>query len=282
MDAFHILWTKPKSKRNLPFDMNKAEILTMLVSALMWKKHNGKIKLFTDNHGLKFINNNGLADTWDEIDSVVLETNNYPIDAIVFWAAGKLIALEASQCPCVMLDTDLIVMHSISNQLNNSVITALHPEPLNPDVYLNPTHLKRPKEYGFPHYYDWNTLPSNTAFLYIKDNKLKDFYIEESKRFMFNNFEKPKENVSQMVFAEQRILSICAKYMDYPVEYILQEPFSQDNKAIIHLWGYKSTLRSNKYRHNVFIRKLIDRFEQELEDFNQFNIVIEKYEASIN
>jgi hypothetical protein len=278
MNTFHTIWTKPAVQRNIGFEMNNAEILTMVISALMWRKYNGKIKLYTDEVGYDFLKSKGLTDAWDEIDCESLENNNYPIDPIIFWAAGKLIALEACPCPCVMLDTDLIVMHSISDDLAASDIIALHPEELNPVVYIEPKHLKLPCNYVFPNYYCWDVLPFNTALLYVNNNKFKDFYLQHSKKFMFQNYDKPMEYVSQMVFAEQRLLSICANYKNTRVKTILDSPFETDNKTIIHLWGYKSTLRSNKYLNAIFIEKLIHRFQNELADYPLFNLLTDKRE----
>ncbi len=264
MYAFHTLWTKPSFLKKDPYKMNNAEILTMVISALMWRKYNGKIKLFTDKEGLNFIEKNNLSDIWNEIDVSVLENNTYSIDPTIFWAAGKLIALEASTCPCVMLDTDLIVVNSINNILSGSEITALHSEPLNSEVYINPNYLKKPNGYNFPIFYDWNVLPSNTAFLYISDNRFRNFYLEQSKSFMFNNFEKPMENISQMVFAEQRLLSICAAIKDIDIHYLLESPYSLNNATIVHLWGFKEVLRKNSVLEKLFIDKLINRFNKDL------------------
>ncbi len=238
-NAFHVLWTKPYTVTGKLFSMNDAEILTMIISALMWQMHNGTIKLYTDNIGLEFIKNKGLFHLWDGgIDTKVLENNDYPIEPETFWAAGKLIALEANSAPCVMLDTDLIVVRSIHKQLEQTSLAALHTEALEPHVYLNPALLKHPKGFEFPKYYNWEVLSSNTSFLYIKDESFKSFYLNESKKFMFNNTDKPAELVSQMVFAEQRLLSICAKNRDLNIGYLLTNPFSLSNNAAIHLWGF--------------------------------------------
>ena len=269
--AFHVLWTKPFIASGNPFGMNDAEILTMIVSALMWQKHNGTIKLYTDNTGYAFIKEHDLLDLWDGgIDTEVLEHNNYPIDPEVFWAAGKLIALEAQASPCVMLDTDLVVVRSIDHLLEQSPIVALHTESLNPDVYLNPTILKVPDGFKFPEYYNWDVPPSNTAFLYIGNDSFKTFYLNESKRFMFHNTGKPKELVSQMVFAEQRLLSICAARQLLPIDYLLADPFSLSNSCVIHLWGFKSLLRQNENVQAIYSKQLIEKFGEELSGYPLF------------
>jgi hypothetical protein len=247
------------------FCMNDAEMLTMVLSALMWQKYNGTIKLYTDNRGYEFISEHGLLSLWDKgIDTEVLENNTYPIDPQIFWAAGKLMALETQTGPCVMLDTDLIVVRSIHEQLEHAIITALHAEILEPEVYLHPSLLKQPVDFKFPGYYNWTASPSNTAFLYIRDESFKKFYVNESKQFMFNNSEKPKELVSQMVFAEQRMLSICADHKGLPVTYLISDPFSLSNRDVIHLWGFKSMLRENRKIQTIYVKQLLNTVGKEL------------------
>lgn len=276
--AFHVLWTKPATAAGKPFIMNTAEILTMVVSALMWQKHNGSIKLYTDNRGLDFIRSLKLSAVWDGgIDTELLENNDYPINPEIFWAAGKLIALEAQACACVMLDTDLIVTQPIQHLLKSTAITALHSEALNPEVYLSPSLLKKPLGFDFHADYNWDVLPSNTAFLYINNESFKSFYLNESKRFMFRNMGKPSEMVSQMVFAEQRLLSICADRQHLPITYLLSDPFSLSNSNVIHLWGFKNLLRQNENVQAIYSKQLIEKFGEELSAYLVFTTYIEKY-----
>jgi len=263
--AFHVIWTKPHNASGKPFSMNDAEMLTMIISALMWQKYNGTIKLYTDRQGYEFIREKGIVGLWDGgIDTEVLENNTYPIDPEIFWAAGKLIALEAQTGPCVMLDTDLIVVRPIHDRLEMSAVTALHQEIPAPEVYLSPSLLKKPVEYKFPDYYNWLAAPSNTAFLYIRDISFRDYYLKESMKFMMNNTDKPKELISQMVFAEQRMLSICAEHTRLPVSYLLSDPFSSTNRDVIHLWGFKSLLRKNTNIQVLFARQLLHTVGEEL------------------
>ena len=218
-----------------------------------------------------------LSALWDGgIDTQLLEKNDYPIDPEIFWASGKLIALEAQACPCVMLDTDLIVTQPIQHLLKSTAITALHSEALNPEVYLSPSLLKKPLGFEFSADYNWDVLPSNTAFLYINNESFKSFYLNESKRFMFRNMEKPMEKVSQMVFAEQRLLSICADCQQLSISYLLDDPFSLANNNVIHLWGFKSLLRQSDNVQAIYSRQLIEKFGEELSVYPIFSSYIEK------
>jgi len=270
--AFHVLWTKPVTFSGKRFDMNRAEVLTMVVSALMWQKHNGSIKLYTDNTGYAFIQSMKLSALWDGgVDTEVLENNHYPLDPEIFWAAGKIIALSAQDGPCVMLDTDLIVTQPIWHLLKPTAITALHSEALNPEVYLHPTLLKKPSLFNFPTDYNWSVLPSNTAFLYINDESFKNIYLSESKRFMFHNMDKPAELVSQMVFAEQRLLSICAERQHLSINHLLSDPFLLSNTSVIHLWGFKRLLRENENVQVIYSKQLVGKFGEELSGYPIFN-----------
>jgi hypothetical protein len=276
--AFHVLWTKPSTIGGHYFSMNNAEIMTMIISALMWQKYNGTIKLYTDKAGYEFIREHDLLWLWNGgIDTDLFENNNYPIDPEIFWAAGKLMALEAQETPCVMLDTDLIVVRPIHELLMKTDIMALHTELLDPNVYLSPVLLKQANGFNFPAYYDWEVLPSNTAFLYVRDKAFKNFYLSESKRFMFQNTEKPAELVSQMVFAEQRLLSICAAYCGMPVNHLLADPFSQSNETVIHLWGFKSLLRQNENLQAVYCNQLIKTIGKEFITNRFFQEYVQRY-----
>jgi hypothetical protein len=276
--AFHTLWTKPVTALGNHFEMNDAEMLTMMVSALMWRKYNGSIKLYTDTAGYEFVCENNLTGLWDgSIDTDVLTNNCYPIEPRIFWAAGKLMALEACAAPCVMLDTDLIVMKPIANLLRQSAITALHAEALEPDAYLSAHLLKKPVGYTFPDYYNWKVLPANTAFVYIRDEDFKQFYVEESNRFMFRNIEMPKEMVSQMVFAEQRMLTMCADHSGLPVNHLLPEPFSLSNDSVIHLWGFKEPLRKSDNLQAIFAKQLLTRIADDLSEFPFFKYYLETH-----
>jgi len=276
--AFHVLWTKPSTGNGEHFGMNAAEILTMVLSALMWQKHNGSISLYTDKTGYEFLRDRELLGLWDGgVNTEVLETTDYPIDAEVFWAAGKLIALEKQAAPCVMLDTDLIVTRPLHKLLKNQKITALHPEELNGEAYLSPEVLKCPRDFSFPAFYNWEVLPSNTAFLYIADERFKDFYVGQAKRFMFHNTARPMEMVSQMVFAEQRLLSICADYKKIAIQYLLPNPFSTTNETVVHLWGFKGMLRQNENLQAVYCKQLIKTLGIELEANSFFQHYVQTY-----
>lgn len=116
MQAFVSNWTRPYAVRcpGRPYQMTDFDLLTTVLSALVWRRENGSIRMITDDTGAQYYRSLGLTDLWD--GGIFTYLNDIPsaIDPCTFWAAGKLYALAATPAPCVMLDTDFIVWHSLS------------------------------------------------------------------------------------------------------------------------------------------------------------------------
>ena len=65
--GFHTLWTAPFFQNNDrdTYDMQDYELLTMILSALMWRKNNGPVTMYGDSRAIDFIGEKGIADIWD-------------------------------------------------------------------------------------------------------------------------------------------------------------------------------------------------------------------------
>lgn len=98
MDGFHSLWSKPymAGKQAEEYWMQDYEVLTMILSALMWRKYNGGIRLCADEEARAFIEKLGLAHIWN----LGIEEITVPeaVPEKVFWAAGKLYSLKKCRC----------------------------------------------------------------------------------------------------------------------------------------------------------------------------------------
>ncbi len=94
MDGFHSLWSKPymAGKQAEEYWMQDYEVLTMILSALMWRKHNGGIRLCADAEARVFIEKLGLAHIWN----LGIEEITVPeaVPEKVFWAAVHIINAE--------------------------------------------------------------------------------------------------------------------------------------------------------------------------------------------
>ena len=92
----------------------------MILSALMWRRHNGEITLVTDTKGKEAILKAGLGYVWNNINT---DLDNIPkeINPQVFWAAGKIYGIKNKKTPFVSMDTDFIVWDTLDFPENSSV-----------------------------------------------------------------------------------------------------------------------------------------------------------------
>ena len=133
--ALHIHGTGPfrrKAAQGTKFIIEDFELLCTILSALMWRKYNGPIKLYTDKLALEYYNKHNLLGLWDDgVDSDTLEQIPSDINQEIFWACAKIFALRNEKTPVLMLDTDLIVWKSIVRLLETKEFAVLHREDLN-------------------------------------------------------------------------------------------------------------------------------------------------------
>ena len=126
--AFHTLCSR-KMHTRCNLCMQDFDILTMILSALYWKKNNGNIDLIADEENISYVKSKSLETLWDNI----YEIPNYDINREMFWAGGKIFALREQKTPIAMIDTDMIVWSDISTKLNEKIVT-IHNEPLIPEI----------------------------------------------------------------------------------------------------------------------------------------------------
>ena len=255
--AFHTLCSR-KMHTRCNLCMQDFDILTMILSALYWKKNNGNIDLIADEENISYVKSKCLEMLWDNI----YEIPNYDINREMFWAGGKIFALREQKTPIAMIDTDMIVWSDISTKLNEKIV-AIHNEPLIPEIYKVKEYFKMKKDYKFDHRLDWNVYPSNTAFLYISDKEFKNFYCNESISFMQSS-QDDSDTLSYMVFAEQRLLSMCAKISDINIRYMINYPENLGNQDnFTHLWGYKKVLAESESERERFCKRCVKRILKE-------------------
>ncbi len=286
MQAFHITHSAPFYVKELNkdrlYNISDFELLTTILSALKWREKNGDIRLYTDSIAYNYYKKQNMLPIWNSgINTKVLDNIQEKIDFEIFWAASKLYALKNEKTPCVMMDTDFVAWINITQLLKEkSEITCIHREEIINDVYLPYNLLKIAPDYKFDPKWDWNERPCNTAFVYFVNEEIKQFYVNEAIRFMNNNLEKPHEFVSQMVFAEQRLLAMCAKLKGIKINSFVQLEELYTQKFFTHLWGYKSVLKQNFEERKVFCQQIVKRLLNDFKDMNDMLLdipVVQKY-----
>ena len=270
MRAIHINWTKPFfcKKGDVPYKIDDFDALTTILSALTWRHFIGDVKLYTDRAGYDFYASLGLLNLWNGgIDVDVLQRIPDNINPKIFWAAAKIFALRAEQSPVVMLDTDLMVWKSLEEELKGVRVAAFHSEPLETDCYIPFELLKKRPGYMPDPDWDWTVLPSNTALAYFGDEEFKRSYTDAAIDFMTDNQEMPMEMVSQMVFAEQRMLSMCAKKQGIPIHLFLELMYNGETNDFTHIWGAKDIARKDEDFHKELITSIMEAIQREFPSY---------------
>lgn len=268
MKAYHIIDTSPKTALGEKYKPQDYDVLCQVISAKLWQKRNGKIGLFTDKTGLSALG--GIAEIYDEVKML---PDIGEIDNIAFWAGGKIYALAEISAPCAIIDTDFIVWDKLDF---NDGITVAHREVLNPFVYPDKSSFITTDGYEFNPNWDWSVLPCNTAFMCFDSDSFKNYYTHCSKEFM--NASKNCDNVlTYMVFAEQRLLSMCASEQGIPINALMDhEKLGTDNR-FTHLWGYKQVLQENKSERDAFCKRCAKRI---INDFPECVNILKNYEVT--
>lgn len=265
MNAFHANWTKPFFIRrpNETYFIEDFELLVALLSALKWKQKNGSIKMYTDQIGADYYERLRLCDIYDlgidtSLENVVPKT----LKPHLFWAAGKVYALAMEPSPITMLDMDFIVWDTIHEETNGHDLCVTHREILNGLVYPTYEKFSSLYEYDYDESWDWKINPCNTALVHFHHQQLKDYYTNVAISFMNADMPIPedqKKHVVLMVFAEQRLLAMCAKKMGIDItSYISNNMDLNRYKKFTHIWGYKKTLFDSDQLRKEFCESCID------------------------
>lgn len=260
MFAFHVCWTKPNIIKNGKFEIEDFELLTTVLSALKWREKNGSIKMITDTAGQLYYKKLGLDILWDLGIEVVLD--NVDVKSDVFWAGGKIFALKKQNVPCVMMDTDFIVWDKIDFDSITCDLAVIHREDIYENVYPDKDKFLMKETYEFPKWLDWSVKPCNTAFMYINDKKLLDEYTALSVEFM-NNTAYVNDNLTYMVFAEQRLISMTAKHYNKDIHELSPMQSLGKQKMFTHTWGFKSQMRADNILRNDFCVKCVKRIKKD-------------------
>lgn len=263
MRAVHTFWSRPSRTVNYGrVRFEDFELLTMMLSALEWRQLNGPIVMVTDEPGARYFDTAGVTGLWDEVRRD-LECVPEDIDPYLFWAAGKLYALGGAPCPCVMLDTDMVIWKRLEFPETLDVVAA-HQEALYPDVYPDMGQFARREGYRFPAEWDQGLPAANTAFLYVRDGGFRDYYVKSAVEFMHGVLGDGLGPTSAMCCAEQRLLPMCAKAGGQRLGFLISLDRAEEQDFVTHVWGHKRGLREHEELRRDFCRRCVERL---LRDF---------------
>lgn len=275
MQAIHIISTAPyfAKKGNKDFSLDKFELYSAALSALSWRSFGDKIDLITDGKGKSYIEKIGLSKLWNNV-STLIPDDLEGINPKMFWAAGKILALREVSAPVVMIDTDFIVWKR--PDLPQNRITAVHRENITPSVYPSFDYFRFKMPFNMKGM-NSSVLPMNTAFLYLPEEDFKQYYVNRSIAFMKSAAD-CDDFLCYMVFAEQRLLSVCAEEKKVGSQVLMDKEelfFPQSDYS--HLWGAKQVMRDSPEAMHDFCKRARDRIRK---DFKYHEDIIGLIEAS--
>ena len=241
LPGFHALSTAPYIRLNpgKAYRMDETELLTAELSARLWRRYNGPIRLLTDSPGCEYVKSTPLAEVYDEI-LPMLDPRCCGVDPKKYWAAGKLAALSKLPVPCVLLDMDLVVWKPL--ELSGEKLVCACVEFISDTVYPPFSFFRTTGDYAFPPEWSQEATALNTAFLYIADEELKRYYTREAFRFMLAEKESPDYWAVCMTFAEQRILGMCAEARGIYAKRL----YEMDKDSVTHIWGAKGKIQKEQ------------------------------------
>lgn len=266
MRAFHTCWTRPFFARNpdAAFALDPFELLTAALSALYWRRENGSILLVCDSEAARYFDTCGLSFLWDDGVFPLLDAMPQDINPIAFWAAGKLYALAAMRAPCVMLDTDFIVWQPLSDRLAGLDAAAIHREDISPGIYPDKEAFSRVRGFDLSAF-DWTVQPFNTALCYMGNDAFRRRYTDTAISFM-RAAPEADDTLTYMVFAEQRLLAMCAARDGARVDALsdLDSLFTGAQQGgFTHTWGFKQQMRDEPALCFDFCRRCADRLRRD-------------------
>lgn len=266
MRGFHVNWTRPFAVRapGMPYAIEPFELLTTALSALFWRRENGSICMVCDSRAAEYYASIGLDFLWDDGMHPLLDAMPDDINATAFWAAGKLYAVAAMKAPCVMLDTDLICWKNIDALLDGADAAAIHREDIIPSIYPGKSAFSRSNGFDFDAF-DWSVQPLNTALCSFSDDDFRRFYADTAIRFM-RSAPQADDTLTYMVFAEQRLLAMCAEKAHIRIRALSDLPSlfgGAQNGYFSHVWGFKQQMRENPALYEDFCRRCAARLRRD-------------------
>ena len=254
MKAIHVNWTAPffhkhrlrghgfqitRDLESPTYDVPDYQMLYTILSALRWKLHNGPIKLYTDSIGLSLYQQWGLVHLYDEIDTDFLDNINEEniVDPAYFWTSGKIRCLANEKEPFVFLDQDFIVRGEIDPSFYEADLGVGHWEIPRGFYYFNEEQWRKDiKHIEFPERYSCTAYSPNTSFLYFKNLKVVEDYVDWHMKMVKTNGEDIPEWF--WLATDQGILGHVIREGDYTTSTITDKIFLADSD-----YGTKETRR---------------------------------------
>lgn len=265
-----------------PFKLWKAEVVTMVGQALLWKKYYNKLTyLYCDSNTSKILEDLGVLDVWDVIDSTSLD-ETIDINRTRFWSSGKIRVMSMQTEPYVMSDLDMICFDNLhDSKFFNVDFGAYHRELwLMNAAYSNPRGKLNEARFKMKCKSSWFANPYNMSFIAMNNMELNRQFTSNSLEYMVkaSQIETPSyKNNQYTVFAEQYMMAAIIKANNYTNLCAIKAAYQdnglwfntckgmwslQDNwNHSIHLWLDKYNFATTVGREDWYIDLILTKLE---------------------
>ena len=217
-------WVYENIKEDHSF-YNKLDILLLLCSGFLWKKHHPThtTHLTADKLTLEYLDSfNGLS-IFDKVDKI---PKNKHVNKSVFWASSKVEKLRYIKGPSIVMDHDFLVFKSFEKYLNQDPFfcheengTGYYDTAWNPFVQSINDLINRPKPHAI-----------NCCFLYLPNSDFANSYSKISIELMERFTKLKAPNSRFLVFAEQLVLKHLLDYHKIEYNTLLNEKWNAKGK----------------------------------------------------
>lgn len=133
-----------------------------------------------------------------------------------------------------------------------------------PDIYPGPEAFRQTHGFDFSAF-DWSVQPLNTALAYFRNNDFRRYYTDAAIRFIRCS-PGADDVLTYMVFAEQRLLAMCAAQKKARVAALSDLPalFGGEQQGYFtHIWGFKQQMRDEPALYEDFCRRCAARLRRD-------------------
>jgi len=262
LKGVHVIWTKAATAKDGTsgyYKMSEIDLLSTITSALLWRKFNGPIKLYTDSAGLEYFQRINITGLWNGgIDTSVLDRIPNSYDPSIFYNAGRIFAIQAETTPFTVLDTDMLVWQPLRPLIGDKYVMGLHPEPLAKYQRYYPEQDQLMKKAGWaaPSGWNWSVDPINTAITFFGNSGPTNYYVQQALRFMGGNNGRTSDMDSPMRFVDRRMFAMCMKAITSAASTFLASD-TEEGKPFTHIWGANPTARDNEEINRQICTELV-------------------------
>ena len=250
-------WVYENIKKQWSF-YNKLDVLLLLCSTVLWKRHHPTHTtfLFCDELTFKLLTDLNAVGLWDNIELI---SENPNINKEVFWAASKVSQLKTIKKPTILLDHDLLVYKPLEKYFKELPLFAheengerYYPTQYDDNIKKVSDIIGRPKPHAI-----------NCSFLYFPDPEFANLYASKSLEIMERFTEYKVPNSKYLIFAEQLTLKALLDSEGITYNTLIKESwnckdlifepkeegifsYEESLKYFRHYWMDKSKIKNSK------------------------------------